>query len=319
MGRRGGGGRSDSARQRDRPGVQPRSQYRATDQVTWPRRRSQPDFETIFIDDGSTGETPSRLDRLADEHDNINVLHGPNSGRPGRPRNLSQVQRLPFADQSAELLLQRIRSGEWPLGAKLPGGTTLAPQLGIGRSTLREAIRQLRGRGVLTARQGSGVVVISVHVVERWDMVVIRTHIVAVLEARIAIESEAARLVAQRHTPAELRGIRRALAQRSAWHGTHEELVDLDTAFHRSVVSAARNVLLLGIFDRFIPRSRQSMIETLRRHRRIDDASDGQAYAGLVDAVARQEPDAAADRSRQHLAALILAINGPGTGANSTG
>lgn len=69
---------------------------------------------------------------------------------------MARVSRLSLADQAAEALLERVRSGEWSLGEKLPGETTLAPQLGVGRSTAREAIRQLAGRGVLTSRQGQG-------------------------------------------------------------------------------------------------------------------------------------------------------------------
>ena len=62
------------------------------------------------------------------------------------------VRRASMADQAADVLLGRIRGQEWALGAKLPGETTLAAQLGVGRSTVREAIRQLAGRGVFSAR-----------------------------------------------------------------------------------------------------------------------------------------------------------------------
>ena len=87
---------------------------------------------------------------------------------------MAQVRREPLADQAAELLLQRIRAGEWSLGAKLPGETTLAPQLGVGRSTVREAIRQLAGRGVLASRQGAGVFVTALDVEEDWNAVLRR-------------------------------------------------------------------------------------------------------------------------------------------------
>ena len=213
------------------------------------------------------------------------------------------VLRAPLADQAADLLLERIRAGEWALGQKLPGETTLAPQLGVGRSTVREAIRQLAGRGVLQSRQGAGVFVTALDAPEEWDAVLRRADILSVIEARIAIESEAAALAASRRTPAELRSLRRALDARGE-QADLEAHVDADTAFHRAVVAAAHNDILAELFDGFVPRLRQAMIELLRLRPVPDEAADHDLHRALLDAIAARDADAASRLSRDHLLSL---------------
>ncbi|WP_414121350.1 FadR/GntR family transcriptional regulator [Corynebacterium nuruki] len=209
-----------------------------------------------------------------------------------------------MAEQAAELLLGRVRSGEWELGQKLPGEVALAGQLGVGRSTAREAIRILAGKGVLASRQGSGVFLTALNAREEWDAVLARAEILSVIEARTAIETEAARLAAVRRTPAELRAVRRALAARAARRDDLEGHVDADTAFHRSIVLAAGNPVLTGMFDSFTPRMREAMVEMLRRRGEFGGDADQQAHADLVEAVAGKDPEAAARLSRDHLETL---------------
>ncbi|WP_280267859.1 FadR/GntR family transcriptional regulator [Nocardia wallacei] len=221
---------------------------------------------------------------------------------------MAHVQRHPLAAQAAEVLLARIGAGEWPLGHKLPGETTLAAQLGVGRSTLREAIRELSGKGVLESRQGAGVFVTALEVTEDWDTVLRRAGIVTVIEARIAIEAEAAALAAARRTPADLRAMWRALAARAEATGVVEELVDADTAFHRTVVTAAHNDVLTGMFDAFVPRLRHAMIDMLRLRPLPDEHADHLAHEVLLDAIRARSPEAAASASRVHLTSLKAAL-----------
>lgn len=217
---------------------------------------------------------------------------------------MAEVRRESLADQAAELLLDRIRGGEWQLGQRLPGETTLAPQLGVGRSTVREAIRKLAGNGVLASRQGAGVFVTALDVPEDWDVVVKRAGILSVIEARTAIEAEAAMLAAERRTPEALRVIRRALRVRSESISDIEAHVDADTAFHRSVIAAADNDILLELFDGFVPRIRHAMIDMLRIQGRFGGDDDQDVHAQLADAIAERDAARAAALSRSHLASL---------------
>jgi DNA-binding FadR family transcriptional regulator len=221
---------------------------------------------------------------------------------------MAQIRRTPLADQAAEILLERIRAGEWTLGQKLPGETTLAPQLGVGRSTVREAIRQLAGRGVLTTRQGSGVFVAALDVPEDWDAVLRRADIVSVIEARIAIESEAASLAAERRTAVDVRAIRRALDARARTGPGIAEHVDADTAFHRAIVVASHNSILLDLFDALTPRLRQAMIEMLRIRTEHGGPEDHARHERLAQTVIDREPALAAAESRDHLGALKTAL-----------
>jgi len=217
---------------------------------------------------------------------------------------MPDLRRVPLADQAADVLLGRIRAGEWTLGAKLPGETTLAPQLGVGRSTVREAIRQLAGRGVLDARQGSGVYVTALDAPEDWDRVLRRADIVTVLEARTAIEVEAAALAAARRTPADIRAMKRALAQRTAPGQSIEEHVDADTVLHRAIVVAAHNEVLTEMFDGFVPRVRRAMVDMLRLRPAADESADQDAHADVVAAIVGRRADLAATATRAHLGAL---------------
>ncbi|MFZ4892946.1 FadR/GntR family transcriptional regulator [Plantibacter sp. Mn2098] len=210
---------------------------------------------------------------------------------------------MPLATRVAEELLRRIQAGDWPLGHRLPGETTLAAQLGVGRSTVREAVRELAGKGVLAARQGAGVYVTAVDVDQSWDDVLRLAEVTLVIEARTAVESEAAYLAAQRRTPADIRLLRQTLAAREGARGVIEDYVDTDTAFHRAVLAAAHNSVLLELFDTFVPRIRQAMIAMLRANPAPAESDDA-GHAGLIEAIVAHDAELARTLSRAHLSEL---------------
>ncbi|MEU3573265.1 GntR family transcriptional regulator, partial [Kitasatospora sp. NPDC036755] len=109
----------------------------------------------------------------------------------------------PLAEQAAALLEERIRSGGWPVGGKLPGEVALAAELGVGRSTVREALRTLAAAGMVQSRQGSGVFVTADRPTGDWAARLRRAELAHVYEVRTVVEVQAARLAAARRTEAD--------------------------------------------------------------------------------------------------------------------
>ncbi|WP_431916494.1 FadR/GntR family transcriptional regulator [Micromonospora wenchangensis] len=164
--------------------------------------------------------------------------------RPVPPRG-QRVQ------QTIEQLRGRILGGEWPVGGRIPTEPQLVTALGVGRNTVREAVRALVHAGVLECRQGSGTYVVST---DELAPVVARRltddRMAEVVEVRRAFEVEAARLAALRRTPEDLVALDGALAAReAAWRsGLVAEFVEADVALHTAVVAAAHNGMLAELY-----------------------------------------------------------------------
>ncbi|MFF3585245.1 FadR/GntR family transcriptional regulator [Streptomyces mirabilis] len=226
------------------------------------------------------------------------------------------VRPSPLVEQAAERLRARIADGSWAVGTKLPGETTLAAELGVGRSTVREALRSLAGAGLVRPRQGSGVFVIATEPVEDWPTRLRRAAVTDVYEVRILVEVQAARLAAARRTPEDVTALDAALAgRRAASTGDDAAFVDADIALHAAVVAAARNPVLTDLFGEFVPALREGLIEMLdlvgmREH---DPNTGDDAHAALVRAVADGDADTAGTVLREELEETLTLLRRPVT------
>ncbi|MFF0719004.1 FadR/GntR family transcriptional regulator [Micromonospora sp. NPDC003816] len=191
-------------------------------------------------------------------------------------------------------LRRRIMAGEWPVGSRIPTEPQLVEDLGVGRNTVREAVRALAHAGVLECRQGSGTYVLST---DELAPVVARRltddRMTEVIEVRRAFEVEAARLAARRRTAEDLAALDAALAAReAAWRGGEvAEFVEADVALHTAVVAAAHNGMLAELYASVATALRstvtQAMGDALTPDRHVD-------HARLVAAIRAGDPELAA-------------------------
>ncbi|NUS27022.1 MAG: FadR family transcriptional regulator, partial [Streptomyces sp.] len=101
---------------------------------------------------------------------------------------LGPLRPSPLVEQAAERLRAQIAAGHWEVGSKLPGETTLARELGVGRSTVREALRALAGAGLVQPRQGAGVFVLATEPTADWPTRLRRAAVTDVYEVRMGLE-----------------------------------------------------------------------------------------------------------------------------------
>jgi DNA-binding FadR family transcriptional regulator len=206
---------------------------------------------------------------------------------------MTELRRGPVVPQVASLLRARLRSGEFAPGDRLPNEVRLAAEFGVGRSSVREAVRLLVQDGLLDVRHGSGTFVAAADTgTGDVRQLVRRARVLEVYEVRRALEVEAARLAAQRVRPEDVDRLRAGLRERQDRRdGDPAVFVEADLAFHRAVVELSGNALLLSLFTAAEPVLREILTDMVRHEPDLPDSSG--AHADLLDALERGDADAA--------------------------
>ncbi|MFC8125048.1 FadR/GntR family transcriptional regulator [Streptomyces sp. NPDC057302] len=226
---------------------------------------------------------------------------------------LGSLRPSPLVEQATERLREQITGGHWPIGSRLPGETTLAKELGIGRSTVREALRSLAGAGLVKSRQGAGVFVIATQPVADWPTRLRRAAVSDVYEVRMLLEVQAARLAAMRRTDEDITAMRTALqARRATASASDAAFVDADIALHAAVVAAAHNPVLTDLFAEFAPVLREGLLNLLdlvdvRTQEPTHGDAAHAALVGAVEAMDAQEAARVAQTELQDVLGRLLA------------
>ena len=186
-------------------------------------------------------------------------------------------------------LKSRILDGSLEPGEKLPSESELIEEYSVSRTVIREAVTRLRAEGLVETFHGRGSFVLAVPEPTSFQLeaAAIRSQhdVLAMVDFRIGVESEAAALAAAHVDPEGAQVIRDALAAFSA--AGPEQAVEADFAFHRAVAVATGNRFYVDLLDALGP-----MMIMLPRARLGDDYSHSDAVH--VERVAREHDNIAA-------------------------
>jgi GntR family galactonate operon transcriptional repressor len=155
-----------------------------------------------------------------------------------------------------EALGSRIVSGDLGPGDPFPNEADLGREFGASRSVIREAVKSLAAKGLLESRTRTGIRVLPPGQWNLLDLDVLgwryaamapRTFFRELFEIRRVIEPEASALAAERATAEDIVAIERAYAvmAKIEVNNTTDEAILADLDFHRAILSAAHNDLLL--------------------------------------------------------------------------
>ncbi|MGO9958598.1 MAG: FadR/GntR family transcriptional regulator [Solirubrobacteraceae bacterium] len=218
---------------------------------------------------------------------------------------LTPAPRRKLTETVAEQLLVAIRA--LPPGTKVPSERELTGQLGVGRSTVREALNGLAMLGIVEIRHGQGAFVSeeSGHLSEPSAITAALERGVTneFIEARLIIEVEVARLAASRRTDEDLARLAAAISeQEAALRGDLDELIDVAASFNVLLAEAAHNEVLSAMIQSFV----SLMVERAPRIYSLDGFAEWDIgeHRGIFAAVNDRDADRAGMLMREHIEEL---------------
>ena len=198
---------------------------------------------------------------------------------------LSDMKNKLLVEQTRDRIFHYILDENLEVGTKLPNEFVLADKFEVGRSTIREAVKQLVSQGILSVKQGSGTYVTSTTPVDQdplglrgvkdkmklaWDLV----------NVRMILEPEIAELAALNATEEDIARLKELCDEIEEKINNEEAYVQADIAFHVCVASCTKNMVmeqLVPIIDTavmmFVNVTHQQLTkETVMTHRMVTEA-----------------------------------------------
>jgi GntR family galactonate operon transcriptional repressor len=213
----------------------------------------------------------------------------------------------------ADLLGRAIVSGEVPVGSALPSEAALCERYGVSRIAVREALKLLGSKHLITARPRVGGLVSPRSAwslldadVLRWmrggpaDLMLLKE----LARLRLAIEPEAAASAALRRDPAALAALEAALSEMAAHPG---DALAADVAFHIALLAGSGNRFFAAL-GAMVESALSMSIPVTNAAKRVPKA-DVAAHRAVLTAISAGDPDSARERARALISETVRLLD----------
>lgn len=217
--------------------------------------------------------------------------------RTARGAGRSRAEAPSQSEQAYQLLKEAVTTLAYKPGEYLNTATVMA-ELALGRTPVNHALHRLANEGLVQIIPRKGVMVSPLSVDDALELI----------QVRIANEVLCARLAASRATEADVEGIRDAAARFDAAVAGRKltEVMNLDRLFHERIAAAAHNQTLGEILKVLHARSQRFWAISLASEAHLAEVQA--EHAAIIDALSRNDPDAAAAAVEEHVLSFRRAL-----------
>ena len=228
---------------------------------------------------------------------------------------------MKVSDKVVQDLRTLVEKNQMQVGDRLPAERKLCEQLGVSRSSLREAIQQLTSQGMLVSKVGAGTFLQQLPTNwSQYQIVQPLSNLIDedpayrfdVQEARMVLEGGTAWYAAQRATAEDLKNIRACYEQIAHFQilGDDDQAAIADAKFHLAIAEASHNLVLIqmmrGLFDLLqynVVLGRRKVYTEAKRYDQLRDQ-----HFQVMDAIERQDPEAARSAVCGHIEFVVQQV-----------
>jgi GntR family transcriptional repressor for pyruvate dehydrogenase complex len=217
---------------------------------------------------------------------------------------MKPIERTTLAASAFEQLISHVVNGDWKPGDRIPPERELCQQLGIARTSLREALKAMELVGMLDSRVGDGTFVCPrSEFLARpllWAFTgTDETELRDVMEARVLLERDLAGLAAERGSEEEIAHIGDAVRAMRDSVASGTLMIEADMRFHLAVAEAAHN----GVLQNAVQLLRNLMRHWINLKLLIPNVPTRvlNQHDQIYEAIRRRDAEAARAAMRKHL------------------
>lgn len=224
--------------------------------------------------------------------------------------NFSEISVETPVDKIIKQIRALITSGQIASGDRLPAERKLAEKLGVSRSNVRDAIQKLEFYGILKTLPQSGTVVAGIGITALEGLIsdvlkLEKSDFSSLVETRVILEVNAARLAAKRRTANDIRELQKALeAYEQSIRSGGSPGVEEDLLFHLQIAEASKNAVLKSLMLVITP----DIVSDFIQYKVCNEQTNRKAcheHEQILAHIINRDSEAAAEAMQNHLSGVL--------------